>query len=88
MSVRYIREYKFWMSQLLQFMGIRHDPLLDKEERASTTEVSNSTAPFEAWERKGWKARNRGINEWKTVFKEAQSNYKLTYGRYKGLNKD
>jgi len=66
------------------FLGIRHDPLKEKDERASVVEALSSTSTFNAFEKKGWKARIRGIKEWQNVFNEPHANYKLRYGEYKG----
>ena len=72
------------MGELERFMGIRHEQAggnQDKE-RNNVPETKNSTAPYLARERKAWKARWRGIQEWQSIHKEV--GYKLRYGEYTG----
>ena len=81
----YWRDYYYWMGELERFMGIRNDQTgqgNQNKERENTGETKNSSAPYIARERKAWKARWRGIQEWQSVFKEV--GYKLRYGEYTG----
>ncbi|WP_147410913.1 hypothetical protein [endosymbiont GvMRE of Glomus versiforme] len=79
----YIRNYEFWHAKMEKYLGIRHDPLVQKQERASVAEVNASTSPFDAFERRGFKSRVRGIKEYIKVFEGGKGSCNFTYGKYK-----
>ncbi|CAG8448244.1 817_t:CDS:2 [Racocetra fulgida] len=51
-----------------KYLGVRHDPLSQKQERANVAETNASTAPFDAFEKRGFKSRVKGIKEYNQVF--------------------
>jgi hypothetical protein len=69
-----------------KYLGIRHDPLVQKQERASVAEVSSSTAPFDAFEKRGFRSRLKGIKEYNQVFDNGKGKYKFAYGKQKMEN--
>lgn len=78
-----IRDFQFWLSLAEKLTGIRSDILKDKDERAPVTEVLNSQASFDAFEKKGAKWRVRAIREYIDVFDERDANLTLYYGKEK-----
>ena len=66
-----------------KYLGVRHDPLAQKQERANLAETNASTAPFDAFEKRGFKSRVKGIKEYNQVFDNGKGNYVFAYGRQK-----
>jgi hypothetical protein len=61
--------------------GIRHDTLMEKEERASVSEVFSSQANFDACEKKTYRSLWKGIQDYNRVFEEGKGSYDFKYGR-------
>ena len=84
-SEQYIRKFNFWWDKMLMLNGVRHDVLADKDERVNNPEMKASTRTFDAFEKRAWKERMKGINEYKGKFEKSSISYILVYGDY---NKD
>jgi hypothetical protein len=76
-----IRDFNWWLSLAEKLTGVRSDVLQEKQERASVQEVLNSSASFDAFEKKGAKWRMKGLREYILVFDEKDANLTLTYGK-------
>ncbi|CAG8817844.1 22254_t:CDS:2, partial [Racocetra persica] len=59
-------------AEMEKYLGIRHDPLVQKQERASIAEVNASTSSFDAFERRGFRSRVKGIKEYIKVFENSK----------------
>jgi len=76
-----IRDFQFIWTNMERSYGIRHDTLMEKEERASVSEVFSSQANFDAYEKKTYRSLLKGIREYNRIFEEGKGSYSFKYGR-------
>lgn len=85
---RYIIKFNFWWDKLMLVCGVRYDVVGSNQalagggERANSGQVKSSGRTFDAFEKRGWKARMLGIQDFKDKFDKQAQSYILVYGDY------